>query len=480
MKLFEPLNINGMVIPNRVMVPAMVTHLCDEGGTVNDAVIERYAAYAAGGTGLIIVEAMAIHQNKSGALLRASEDKFIPGLRELTQRVHDTSDSKIVPQIIHFTKVARTGWRQTIDTLSVEEIDVLVDQFGAAAARVQEAGFDGVELHSAHAYTLSSFLSRVNPRSDRYGGDTIEGRLRLIGRVMDSVRRRVGQDFPVCVRFNAEEFIKNGYTVQESKLIAQRFAELGFDYLSLSVGGKFEDAVHVPGQVLFPYSGYSGDRCMPGKWLPRALHINLAAEIKAHLVSKGFNIPVAIAGKLSDPQDAEDVLVRGDADMVAIARGLLADPAWCNKVKNGQIDRIVQCDYCNVCKQLDGTHKPVICYLWPKGSLQSPNEASASKSPDWGDDGGRLTANPTESTIALRWNKAPGAACYDIYRSVDNAPAQMMDAVKITNWVDKSVLGGSRYQYHVKARAANGWSSSPSLASVVEMPLPDYMNVQQG
>ena len=122
MKLFEPLDINGMVIPNRVMVPAMVTHLCEEGGMVNDAVIERYAAYAAGGAGLIVVEAMAVHQNKSGALLRASEDRFIPGLRELTRRVHETSDSKIVPQIIHFMKVARTGWRQTIDTLSAEEI----------------------------------------------------------------------------------------------------------------------------------------------------------------------------------------------------------------------------------------------------------------------------------------------------------------------------------------------------------------------
>ena len=240
MKLFEPLDINGMVIPNRVMVPAMVTHLCEEGGMVNDAVIERYAAYAAGGAGLIVVEAMAVHQNKSGALLRASEDRFIPGLRELTRRVHETSDSKIVPQIIHFMKVARTGWRQTIDTLSTEEIATIVEQFGAAAARVQEAGFDGVELHSAHAYTLSSFLSRTNPRKDEYGGDTLEGRLTLIGQVMANVRRRVGKNFPVCVRFNAEEFIKNGYTVQESKLIAQRFAELGFDYLSLSAGGKFE------------------------------------------------------------------------------------------------------------------------------------------------------------------------------------------------------------------------------------------------
>lgn len=475
MKLFEPLDINGMVIPNRVMVPAMVTHLCDEGGLVNDAVIERYAAYAEGGAGLIVVEAMAIHQNKSGALLRASEDKFIPGLRELTRRVHEVSDAKIVPQIIHFMKVARTGWRQTVDTLSIEEIDVIVEQFGAAAARVQEAGFDGVELHSAHAYTLSSFLSRTNPRSDDYGGDTLEGRLRLIGRVMENVRRKVGKNFPVCVRFNAEEFIKNGYTVEESKWIAQRFAELGFDYLSLSVGGKFEDAVHTPGTVLFPYSGYSGDRCMPGDWLPRALHVNLAAEIKAHLVSNGFRTPVAVAGKLSDPRDAEKLLGRGDADMVAIARGLLADPAWANKVKSGRQDSIVQCDYCNVCKQLDGTHKPVICALWPQGSLQAPKESPTAQAPQWGDDGGGLTATATASTVSLRWSKAPGAACYDIYRSTAGGEAQLLDAVKITKWVDKCVLGGRRYQYQIRARSADGRAGKPASTALLDLPLPGYM-----
>jgi 2,4-dienoyl-CoA reductase-like NADH-dependent reductase (Old Yellow Enzyme family) len=304
MKLFEPLNINGMVIPNRVMVPAMVTHLCREDGTVNDEIINRYTAYAEGGVGLIVVEAMAIHANKSGTLLRISEDQFVPGLSELTKRIHGCSESKLVPQIIHFMKVAKTGWRQTIDALSIAQIEEIIEQFGRAAARAREAGFDGLELHSAHAYTLSSFLSRTNPRTDEYGGTTVEGRLRLIGKVMQSVRRHVGKDFPVCVRFNAEEFIKNGYTVDESKLIAQRFAELGFDYISLSVGGKFEDAVHTPGQVLFPYSGYSGDRCMPGIWLPRALHVHLAAEIKAHLMAQGLKTPIAIAGTLSDPEDA--------------------------------------------------------------------------------------------------------------------------------------------------------------------------------
>lgn len=474
MKLFEPLNINGMVIPNRIMVPAMVTHLCREDGMANDEIINRYTAYAEGGVGLIIVEAMAIHANKSGSLLRISEDQFVPGLSELTKRIHGSSDSKVVPQIIHFMKVAKTGWRQTIDALSIAQIDEIIEQFGRAAGRARDAGFDGLELHSAHAYTLSSFLSRTNPRTDEYGGTTVEGRLRLIGKVMQSVRRYVGRDFPVCVRFNAEEFIKNGYTVDESKMIAQRFAELGFDYISLSVGGKFEDAVHTPGQVLFPYSGYSGDRCMPGIWLPRALHVHLAAEIKAHLLAQGLKTPIAIAGKLSDPEDAERALESGSTDIVGVARGLLADPAWANKVKSGRIDDIVQCDYCNVCKQLDGTHKPVICALWPQGSLQAPKQTPTA-APEFAQSDA-IAATASESQVALRWNKVAGAALFDVYRTTGGSPAQLVEATKLANWIDKTVIGGRQYTYQIRARSVDGRASSTSLTASVAVPLPEYMS----
>ena len=252
MKLFEPLNAGGMVIPNRVMVPAMVTRLSGEDGPVNKDITDRYVRYAQGGAGLIVIEAMAVHQAKSGPLLRISDDRFVPGLADLVRRIHDTSDSKVVPQIIHFMKVAKSGWRQTIDMLSMAEIDRIVEEFGDAVARARAAGFDGAELHSAHAYTLASFLSRVNPRTDDYGGETLEGRLHLIGRIFENIRRKVGEDFPVGVRFLADEFIKDGYTVNDAKLIGLRLAQLGAAYLSLSVGGKFEDAIHAPGRCPIP------------------------------------------------------------------------------------------------------------------------------------------------------------------------------------------------------------------------------------
>ena len=475
MKLFDPLKIGGITVPNRILVPAMVTHLCKEDGIVTQDTIDRYVRYAAGGAGLIIVEAMAIHQVKSGPLLRIGDDQYIPGLRELAKRVHGTSDSKIVPQIIHFLKVARTGWRQTADMVSLAEIDQIVEQFGDAVLRAREAGFDGAELHSAHAYTLSSFLSRANPRTDEYGGQTLEGRLRLIGRVIENVRRKAGTDFLLGVRFNVEEFIKNGYTVVDSKLIAERLAELGVGYISLSAGGKFEDAVHTPGQVLYPYNGYSGDRCMPGEWLPRGLHASLAGEVKSHLLSKGYGVPIAVAGKLDAPADAERVITEGRADIVGVARGLLADPDWPIKVKRGELDRIVQCDYCNVCKALDGTHRTVICALWPQGSIQAPKDDPSVQAPQWTQANTGLTAIPKETRVELKWPKAAGATTYQVYRAEAQGEPEMIDAVKVTFWVDNGILGGHKYRYFVRPCAATGKPGQRSNTMIVDVPAPAYL-----
>jgi len=472
MKLFEPLNVAGMVIPNRVMVPAMVTRLSGEDGFVNKDITDRYVRYAEGGAGLIVVEAMAVHQSRSGPLLRISNDQYVPGLSELVRRIHQTSDSKVVPQIIHFLKVAKSGWRQTVDMLSIAEIDRIVEEFGDAAVRARAAGFDGAELHSAHAYTLASFVSRANPRSDDYGGDTLEGRLHLITRIFSNIRRKVGNDFPVGVRFLADEFIKGGYTVSDAKLIGLRLAQLGAAYLSLSVGGKFEDALHVAGQVHYPYTGYSGDRCMPGDWYPAVPHAHFSAEIKAFLKAHGFDTPVATAGKISNPDDAERLIATGSVDIVGIARGLLADPDWPNKVRRGETDRIVKCDYCNVCKHLDGTHTRVICALWPQGSLQAPPDDRSSEAPGWSADGANLTATVGNGKAALKWNKAVAAARYDICRTDPLGRVEVVDAVKVTRWEDTNLLAGMPYRYHVRPYGAVGQGGTPSNVVTVSLPMP--------
>lgn len=474
MKLFEPLNVGGMRIANRVMVPAMVTRLSGEDGLVNQDIVDRYVRYAQGGAGLIVVEAMAVHHAKSGPLLRISDDRFVPGLTDLVRRIHDTSDSKVVPQIIHFMKVAKSGWRQTVDMLSPAEIDRIVDEFGDAVARARAARFDGAELHSAHAYTLASFLSRANPRKDEYGGDTLEGRLRLIERIFENIRRKVGADFPVGVRFLADEFIKDGYTVSDAKLIGLRLAQLGAAYLSLSVGGKFEDAVHLPGQVPYPYTGYSGDRCMPGDWYPPMPHAQFSAEIKAFIKSYGYDTPVATAGKISDPDDAERLIATGAVDIIGIARGLLADPDWPQKVRQGERERIVKCDYCNVCKHLDGTHARVICALWPQGSLQAPPDDHSVAAPRWEATGANLTVAVADGKAMLKWNKAAGAARYDVCRTDPLGNVQVIDAVKVTRWEDHGLLAGMPYRYHVRVYGAAGQGGASSNTVPVTVPLPEF------
>ena len=477
MKLLEPLRINRVTLPNRIAVPAMVTRLSGEDGVVNADVIDRYVRYAEGHVGLIVVEATAVHDAKSGPLLRLSDDSFIPGHAELVRRVHDVSDSKVVPQIIHFMKVARSGWRQTIDTLAPADIDRIVEQFGAAAARARQAGYDGIELHSAHAYTLASFLSRRNPRRDDYDGRSLEGRLKLFGRVMESVRRRVGADFAVGVRFLAEEAIKDGYTVEDAKRIALRMAQLGVDYISLSIGGKFEDAVHKPGQPLYPYTGYSGDRCMPGDWYPPLPHAEHAAGIKAYINAKGYAVPVISVGKISEPAEAERLLTEGKADLIGMARQLLADPDWVKKVEDDRADRILRCIWCNVCKQLDENFKEVHCFLWPKGARQAPPDRAEGDGPAWPAAGAGLAASIESGVIRLVWQRAEGAEItgYDIYRAEDDGSESCIEAVRSAKCLDRNVLGGLRYTYYVRAHDAAGRHSPPSEIVRVEMPAPDLM-----
>lgn len=138
--LFEPFTLNGFTLPNRICVPAMVTRLCGEDGFVNADITDRYMAFARGEAGLIVVEAMAVHRSKSGPLLRICGDEFKPGLSELARKMHAVSPSKVAPQIIHFLKISRTGWRQKVSDLSVEDIRTFVREYAQAALRARGRG----------------------------------------------------------------------------------------------------------------------------------------------------------------------------------------------------------------------------------------------------------------------------------------------------------------------------------------------------
>jgi len=463
-RLFTPIDIRGMHLENRLVLPAMVTRLSAEDGVVNDAIVDRYVRYAKGEPGLMVVEAMAVHTAKSGPLLRASSSEFVPGLRRLTDACRAVSPTRTAAQIIHFLKIARSGWRQKVTDLSLEEIDRIVEDYGEAAARVRDAGFDAVELHMAHAYTLSSFLSRYNTRHDEYGGRSLENRLRLPTRVLRHVREQVGEDYPIGIRYDGEEAIKDGYSVEEASSIAQRFAALGVDYISLSAGGKFEDAVQRKGEPLYPYTGYSGDRCMPGNHYPDGINVYIADGVRSALRARGFDTPVVTTGKIRTPEFAEQILQAERADLVGMARQLLADPDWPVKVREGRADAVVPCVYNNVCKALDERFHKVRCTLWRKNDLHAPGPSDDRTAPRW-PAGARLELAARSGAVALDWTPAEdgeGVYGYLVERSEGDGWMHIDSARGSAHrWRDVGAIGGVDYHYRVIAYDRAGNRSEP-------------------
>jgi dimethylglycine catabolism A len=471
--LFEPFRIRGMALPNRLVLPAMVTRLSGEDGLVNDDIRARYVRFAKGGVGLIVVEAMAVHGAKSGPLLRISSDEFAPGLTDLRARIHGAGPSKVVPQIIHFLKISRSGWRQTVDMLSLEEIEQIVEDYARAADRARRCGFDGVELHMAHAYTLSSFLSRLNPRKDAYGG-SLANRLRLPLRVLRRVREVVGDDFAVGVRFVGEECIRNGYTVLDAGPIAVELARAGADYVSLSAGGKFEDARVIEGEPLYPYTGYSGDRCMPGSAYPDGANLYIPEAVRAAVRAAGLETPIVAVGKIATRDLAAKVIERGQGDLVGMARALLADPDLPRKWEEGREDTVVRCLYGNVCKALDESFRRVDCTLWPRKLGQAP-ESDDTVPPAWSGAGAGLTAQAKDGKILLRWQAATDNEAmygYQVFRGEGDSGLLAHHAsvrALSTRYEDLRVLPGATYRYAVRPYdlAGNRGPMSPTIGVTV-------------
>jgi len=373
-KLFSPLRIKKCALHNRIMATAAVTRLATEDGHLTDAMKERYKRMAQGGVGAMVVEAAVVLPSKSSFNLRVSDDPFISELKEFVDGIRMANpDVKIGLQLIHFLKLARSGWRQKVEDLKPEEIEVIPEQFGSGARRAKVAGFDFVEIHMAHFTTLASFLSLVNKRKDRYGGD-FEGRVKLSTEVVLATRSAVGHDFPVGVRINGEEFIKEGNTLLQSTRIARRLAHLGVDYISVSAGERFEDAEPPPPNFPpFAGTGYSGYRMSPRWWHPDGTQVYLAEAVRAAVREAGYDLSIVTAGKIRTPELAEEILEEGKADIIGMARALLADPDWPIKAKEGRADEIVKCAACGYCSEADERYEPVTCIGWPKGALNAPS-----------------------------------------------------------------------------------------------------------
>jgi 2,4-dienoyl-CoA reductase-like NADH-dependent reductase (Old Yellow Enzyme family) len=270
------------------------------------------------------------------------------------------------------------GYRERVTDVDLPHIRelprVLPEIFASAAGRAREAGFDGVELHYAHAYTMASFLSAKNDRHDGYGGPR-ENRVRLPLEVYGAVRERVGRDYPVGVRFLGDEAIENGSHLEDAVYFGVEFARAGFDYLSVSKGGKFDDAKQPKvGQAVYPYTGRSGYECMPtvlsDERGPFGRNVPLAASIRRAVIQAGLTTPVVTSGGIATFEQAEAILHGGEADIIAAARQSLADPDWFLKIRLGHGDQIRRCVFTNYCEGLDQMHKQVTCKLWDRVDLE--------------------------------------------------------------------------------------------------------------
>ncbi|MHB8620515.1 MAG: NADH:flavin oxidoreductase [Chloroflexota bacterium] len=427
--VFRPMSIGkgGLTMRNRLWLPAMVTWRSNEDGVVTDDIRDIYLRYAQGGVGMIVLEAMGIRDVASGPLLRIGHDRYIPALARLVAGMHAAGDSLVIPQIIDFLKISTRkptrqfmeglvkrgqlpetvlaltdqqfeagyerylptprlrqdflyGYRQTIEDLGLDEIHQIPRWFGEAAARAKRIGFDGVELHFAHAYTMASFLSVTNRRTDQYGG-SFENRMRLPLEVIEEVRAAVGDHYPVGCRYLGSEDIQaadgtiHGNTLDDAQQIGVALARAGLDFLSISRGGKFDDAAQpAVGAAAYPYTGHSGHMCMPrDKKMPFGVNAYLAEGVRQAIRQAGFTIPVIGAGKIVTFDLAEQLLAEEKMDAVAMARALLADPDLPHKWLAGADKEQRACVYCPYCEVEDQNHRVVPCTLWPRHPTDKRN-----------------------------------------------------------------------------------------------------------
>ena len=325
------------------------------------------------------------------AMLSADEDT----LREVLAAATDDELQEVLSEreLRDYTH----GYRETVNDTHLPHVrelpTVLPDLFADAAARARAAGFDGVELHYAHAYTMASFLSRLNTRSDGYG-DSREGRIRLPLEVLARVRERVGADYCVGARILGDEVIAGGSRIEDATYYALELARGGADFISVSKGGKFEDAKQPRvGDAAYPYTGPSGHECMPTVFSdergPFGRNVPLATRIRHAVRDDGHPTPIVTSGGIYSFQQAEDIIARGEADIVAAARQSLADPDWFAKIQAGRGAEVRQCVFTNYCEGLDQRHKQVTCQLWDR-EFEDGDEVALSHdgkrrlvAPDW-------------------------------------------------------------------------------------------------
>ncbi len=383
-RLLAPLDIKHVRFRNRMVKAGQILGYAEKAGYVGQRNMDFYETLAKGGAGMIIVEDASIDFPLGGSgdkRILVTDDKFIPSLARLTKVIHKHG-CPVFQQIGHVGPAHNQKYSgqqpvaastlskdemlemfsgraySVARSLTIQEIEDLFEKFAESAERVKKAQFDGIEVHAGHSYLINSFLSRAwNRREDEYGFETMENRCRFAVGVVRAIKNAVGQDFPVGLRINGGEYgIDGGITPQESQEVAKALENAGADYIHVTGYGygRFFRLV-LPEQIFYPEapsplpSGLVKRPNLAGPMVP------LAAAIK-----RVVTIPVIAVGRL-DPFLGERILRKGETDLIAMGRRLMADPELPNKVAAGRLEDIRPCTGCATCSDLFYKDKHVTC-----------------------------------------------------------------------------------------------------------------------
>ncbi|HPI92932.1 MAG TPA: FAD-dependent oxidoreductase [Deltaproteobacteria bacterium] len=341
--LLSPITVRGITLENRVVMPPMGTNLGNKDATVSDAVLAYIKRRADARPGLIITEIAAVHE--SGALIDTElgiyDDRFIPGLRKLSDTIH-AGGARAAVQLHHGGREcffllnegralgpsaeASLIYGVPPKEMTLDDMRLIREAFGSAAVRARQAGFDMVEIHAAHGYLLCQFLSPIaNRRTDEYGS-TMRNRARFVLEVIEEVRRCVGRDFPISLRLSVDESIRGGYSDEDMLTVVPDFVKAGADVIHASLG---------------TYGSPAGVTSAPVEYDPGF------NAFRARKVKDVVDVPVIAVGRFTDPTIADDAIRRGDADLVSFGRQFLADPDFLPKARSGRYEDIRTCIACN-------------------------------------------------------------------------------------------------------------------------------------
>ena len=348
--LFSPLELRGTTIPNRVVLAPMGTRFNNHDGSVSERYVNYMRARARGGAGLLLTEnTHLVHEYTQSSSMGAYHDRLIASLNRLPHAVHAFGARIILQTSIHGgTTQERVIGQQPVAPSAIEcrlypqvpreltlpEIETLVDAYVQGAYRAWRAGFDGVEVHGAHGYLITQFISpHTNRRTDRYGGD-FEGRMRFPTEIVRAIRDLCDDSFIIGFKYNGYENLPGGVDLPLACRIGRYMEGLGVDYLHVASLGANMRPDEDPAYPAVP-SLYTRE--------PNPLLV-LAETVKAEVA-----VPVIAAGGFNRPEDAEAALARGAADLVAVGRAFLADPDWASRARRGETDGIRPCIKCNQC-----------------------------------------------------------------------------------------------------------------------------------